>query len=284
MFRKDSSMTTRFPNGTSNGQAHHDIDWAQFTAHAMFEGGQAFLKTISSAAPTLDEAQLQAEENQAEQRLTQAIDAAKRYRANPGPHLLSAARNWSRKQALAILREKMEGKPIRQDFYQPFQFDLQQEIAFLISDIQSFWEQEDEQKAAAEQRAAAAKREEAEQAFGAAYPYIRGLNEALLHGERERQSTFNAGQQAAQQWAARYGESVKERERVLEEREKRIRERELQDYEHQRAMRALMIGEQRTSFADTMIRTGKNTLGCLLLWFLLVAGILVAIYFAFPHH
>lgn len=277
-------MTTRFPTGTSNGQANQLHDWSQLTAQAMFEGGQAFLRTISSAAPTLDEAQLQADENQADQRLTQAIDAAKRYRTNPGPHLLSAARNWSRKQAIAILREKMEGKPIRHDFYQPFQCDLHQEIASLISDIHLFWEQEDELQEAARQRAAAAKREEAEQAFGAAYPYIRGLSDALLNGERERQSTFNAGQQAAQQWAAKYGESVKERERGLEEREKRIREREMQDHEHQRAMRALMIGEQRTSFADTMIRTGKHTLGCLLLWFLLVAGILLAIYFAFPHH
>lgn len=277
-------MTTRFPNGTNSNNANNGYDWSQFTAQAMFEGGQAFLRTISSAAPTLDETQLQADENQVDQRFAQALDAAKRYRANAGPHLLSAIRNWSRKQAITILREKMEGKPVRHDFYQPFQFDLQQEIALLISDTHLFWEQEDEQRATAEQQRAAAKREEAEQAFGAAYPYIQGLSDALLHGERERRSIFNDGQQAAQQWATKYGESIEEREKVLEERERRIREREMQDHEHQRAMRALMIGEQRTSFADTMIRTGKNTLGCLLLWFLLVAGILVAIYFAFPHH
>lgn len=276
-------MTTRFPNSTGNNHAHHGVDWSQLTAQAMFEGGQIFLRTMSSAVPPLDEAQLQVDENQADLRFAQAIDSARRYRANPGPHLLSAVRNWSRKQALALLREKLEGKPVRHDFSQLFQFDLQEEIAFLISDIHLFWEQEDEQRAAAEQQQAAAKREEAERAFGAAYPYIQGLNDALLNGERQRQGIFNDGQHAAQHWAVNYGESVRERERALEEREKRIRERETQDCEHQRAMRALMLGDQRTSFAGTIIRTGKNTLGCLLLWFLLVAGILVAIYFAFPH-
>lgn len=278
--REETSMTTCSPDNHSNKR----YDWTQLMAQAMLEGGQAFLRTIGTAVLPIDDAQLQADEKQVDQRFARGLDAARRDRANPGPHLLSAVRNWSRKQALAILREKMAGKPIRHDFYQPFQFDLQQEMAFLISDIQLFWEQEDEQRIATEQRQSAAKREEAEQAFGAAYPYIRGLSDALLNGEQQRQSIFNDGQHAAQDWAAKYGESVRERERAIEEREKRIRERETQDYEHQRAMRALMLGDQRTSFADTIIRTGKNTLGCLLLWFLLVAGILVVIYFAFPHH
>jgi hypothetical protein len=271
-------------NGNANGQATTGVDWSQLTAQAMFEGGQAFLKTISSAAPDLDEAQLQADEDHADLRFLNAINAAQQNRANPGPHLLSAIRNWSKKQAFAILREKIAGKPIRQDFYQPFQYDLQEEIASLISDLHLFWDQEDEQREAAEQQHSAAKREEAERAFGAAYPYIQGLGDAVLSGERQRQVIFNDGVQAAQGWAAKYGDSVKERERLMEEREKRVREREAQDYEHQRAMRALMIGDQRTSFADTVVRTSKNTLGCLLMCLLLFAGILLAIYFAFPHH
>lgn len=71
-------MTTRFPNNTSNDQANHGVDWSQFMAQAMFEGGQAFLRTISSAAASLDEAQLQADEAQIDLRFAQAIDAAKR--------------------------------------------------------------------------------------------------------------------------------------------------------------------------------------------------------------
>lgn len=273
-------------NGYTNGNGHTNtgFDWPQLIAQAMFEGGQAFLKAISSAAPDLEEAQLQADENQADYRFTKAINVARQNRTNPGPYILSAVRNWSRKQALAILREKIAGKQIRQDFYQPFQYDLQEEIASLISDLQQYWDQEDEQREAAEQQHIAAKRKEAERAFGDAYPYIQGLSDVVLDGERQRQIIFHEGVQAAQGWAVKYGDSVKERERLIEEREKRIREREAQDYEHQRAMRALMIGDQRASFADTVVRTGKNTFGCLLLWVLLIAGILLAIYFAFPHH
>src|SRR6266496_496716 len=167
-------MTNSYTNATTNntGVNNTSIDWTQLTAQAMFEGGQAFLKTISSAAPKIDETQLTQDEDQVDRRLAQALDYARRARTNPSPHILSAVRNWSRKQAIAILREKVAGKQVRQDFYQPFQFDLQQEIATLIVDLQLFWEQEDEQREAAEQQRLAAKREEAEQAYGAAYPYI----------------------------------------------------------------------------------------------------------------
>ncbi|GCE09198.1 hypothetical protein [Dictyobacter aurantiacus] len=260
---------------TSTNSVHPD--WTNFIATAMFEGGQAFLKTISSASSTIDEAQLQADEKQADRRLAQAFDAAKRDRANPGPHLLSAVRNWSRKQALAILREKAAGKQIRQDFYQPFQYDLQQEISTMILDLQLFWEQEDE-------RRAVAKRKEAEQAFDAAYPVVRGLNDAVLDGERERRAVFESGQQMARDWANKYEESVKTREQQIEEREKLIGQQERENREHQLALRSLARWDDRASFANTMVSTGKNTIGCLFLWLLLVAGILVAIYFAFPHH
>jgi len=272
-------------NTHTNGNTNHvSVDWSQLVAQSMFEGGQAFLKTISSADPNLDDAQLQVDENQADLRSAQALDSAKRSRGNPGPHILSATRNWARKQAIAILREKVAGNPIRQDFYQPFQFDLQQEVASLISDIQLFWEQEDEQRAAAEQQRAAVKREEAEQAFGAAYPYIRGLSDAVLNGERQRQTIFNDGQKATIDWAAKYGESVKKREDDVVEREKRVQEQEQQMREHQLALRSLATWDDKTSFLNTIVNTGKNTIGCLFIWFLLVAGILLAIYFAFPHH
>ncbi len=219
-------MTHSYPtnNATTNNVHANNVnfDWTSFIANAMFEGGQAFLKSISSAAPNSDEAQLTQDENQVDRRLAQALDHAKRARTNPGPHLLSAVRNWSRKQAIAILREKVAGKQVRQDFYQPFQFDLQQEISTMILDLQLFWEQEDEQQAAAVMQQAAAKREEAEQAFGAAYPVVRGLNETVLNGERERRAIFESGQQAVQNWANKYEESVKTREQELEARAKLV--------------------------------------------------------------
>ena len=176
------------PNATTyNGSANNGSDWTQLIAQASYEGGQAFLKTIGNADPSLTDAQLEADENQVELRYARSLDYARRDRSNPGPHIMSAVRNWSRKQALAILGEKVAGKQIRQDFYQPFQLDLQQEIATMISDLQQHWEQEDEQRAIAEQQRLAAKREEAEQAFGSAYPYIRGLSDLVLNGERQRQ-------------------------------------------------------------------------------------------------
>ncbi len=134
------------------------------------------------------------------------------------------------------------------------------------------------------QQRAEAKREEAEQAYGAAYPYIHGLNDAVLHGERQRQSIFESGQQAAQSWANKYEESVKARERQLEEREKRLQQQEQENREHHIALRSLSKWDDRNSFVNTVVSTGKNTMGCLILWFLLVVGVLAAIYFAFPHH
>ena len=145
----------------------------------------------------------------------------------------------------------------------------------MILELQLFWEQEDERRAAVEMRQAAAKREEAEQAFGAAFPVVRGLNDAVLNGERERRAVFESGQQAAQGWVNKYEDSVKAREKLLEERENR---------EHQIALRSLAKWDDRNSFANTIVSTGKNTIGCLFIWFLLVAGILAAIYLAFPHH
>ena len=270
---------------TNNAQAKNaHMDWSRFMAQAMFEGGQAFLQAVSSVVPTTDDAQLQADENQADRCIVQDLHNARRSRTHFGPSILSAVRNWSRKQAIAMLREKVAGKPIRQDFYQPFQSDLQQEISAMIRDLLLFWEQEDEQRAAAEKQRAQAKREEAEQAYGEAYPYIHGLNDAVLHGERQRQSIFESGQQAAQSWANKYEESVKARERQLEEREKRLQEQEQENREHHIALRSLSKWDDRNSFVNTVVSTGKNTMGCLFLWFLLVAGILAAIYFAFPHH
>ena len=276
-------------NGSANpanidGNSSYEVDWSQIRSHALFEGGQAFLNTMSRAVPTLDESQLYVDEQQAERRFIRALDSARQNRANPAPHFLSAVRNWSRKQALAILREKVAGNQIRQDFYQPFQLDLQQEIATMISDLQQSWEQEDEQRASAEQQRLAAKREEAEQAFGSAYPYIRGLSDLVLNGERQRQTIFESGQKAAQQWADQYGASVKERERQLEERVHRIQEQERENREQQLALRSLARWDDKRSFADTVVHTGKNTIGCLFLWLLVVVGILLAIYLAFPHH
>jgi hypothetical protein len=246
-------------------------------AQAMLEGGKAFLDTISNAPVGITENQLKSEESLATQRKNRAVERAKRNRVNPEPSFLSAIRNWSRLQAYDLLMKKVAGKKIRNDFYQSFQLDLQQEIEDLSDEIQTSWQIEDEQRVAAKQQ-------KEEQTFGMAHKYIVGLNDAILNGERQRQEIFNDGVQAALSWAVKYGDSIKEREKSLEEREKRISEREKEDYEYNRAMRALMKGDQKASFVSNVVDTGKNTLGCLFLWFLLVAGILVAIYFAFPAH
>ncbi len=271
-------------NNTNNNSNTNGFDWSQIIAQAMFEGGQTFLKTISSAAPNITDTQLQADENQVDRRFARAIDYAKRDRANPGPHILSAVRNWSRKQAIAILREKVAGKQIRQDFYQPFQYDLHEEIMSLLSDIQLFWDQEDEQLLAAEEQRAAEKRAEGERAFGEAYQYVVGLHKLVLDGERQRQTIFNDGVQAATKWANKYEDSVRQREETLEARVKLIEQQEKENREHQLALRSLAKWDDRRSFADTVVSTGKNTIGCLILWFFLLAGILLAVYFAFPAH
>ncbi|GCE15063.1 hypothetical protein KTT_49220 [Tengunoibacter tsumagoiensis] len=256
---------------------------APIVATAMFEGGQAFLKMISRMASEIDETKLAQNEQQMEQRCDRALSNAKRARSNPVPHLLSAVRNWSRKQALVLLREKLAGKSVQKDFYEPFQFALQQEISTMMLDLQLFWEQEDEQRAEAARNQAVEKRKEAEQAYGAAYPYVRGLNEAVLDGERYRQVIFNDGQQAAHMWANKYEESVKAREKQLEEREKLIKVQEKEGHEHQIALRSLTKWDDRNSFANTVVNTGKNTIGCLVVWVLVILGILLAIYLAFPH-
>ena len=143
---------------------------------------------------------------------------------------------------------------------------------------------EDEQRDLQSEQRSAAKREEAEQAFGSAYPYIRGLSESVLDGERQRQAIFESGQKAAQQWAESYGESVKEREQQLEGRIQRIQQQERENREHQLALRSLAKWDDKRSFMDTAVHTGKNTLGCLFLCLLVFVGILLAIYLAFPHH
>jgi hypothetical protein len=285
--REGTSMANYHSNTNAtpyNRHSNQKNEWTQFIAQASYEGGQAFLKTIGNADPSLTDAQLEADELHVEQRYVRSLDYARRDRSNPGPHIMSAVRNWSRKQALAILREKVAGKQIQHDFYQPFQLDLQQEIATMISDLQQDWEQEDEQRDVAERQRIAEKRQKAEQAFGSAYPYIRGLSESVLNGERQRQTIFESGQQAAQQWAQYYGASVKERERQLEERIDRIQAQERENREHQIALRSLAKWDDKRSFADTVVHTGKNTLGCLFLWLLVIVAILLAIYFVFPHH
>jgi len=282
-------MTT---NPYATNQAAHNqapaqtasIDWTSLMTQCMFEGGQAFLKTVSNANTCLDKAQLLHDEKQVDQRLAQALANAQRARNNPDPHVLAAVRNWSRKQAIAILREQVAGKPIRQDFYLPFQYDLHQEIATMVLDLQRFWDQEDEQRVAAEQRRLAAKREEAEQAYGAAHPYIRGLNDAVLQGERERQAIFESGQQAAQGWATKYEESVNRREQEIEARMQHIARQEQENRAHHLALRSLTKWDDRRSFADTVVSTGKSTVGCLFLWLVLIVGILLAVYFTFPAH
>jgi hypothetical protein len=277
---------TNYTNNTNNtnNNVNNGIDWLQITAQAMFQGGQVFLETIGNAAPGVDDSQLQTDENNADQRLARAIDRAKQNRANPGPYILSAVRNWSRKQAIAILREKIAGQPIRRDFYQLFQDDLHEKITSLISDIRQSWEQEDEQHRAAEERRVAAQREENEQAFGKAYKYVIGLQNAVLDGERQRQAIFESGQSVADTWASKYETSMRAREQELEARFKLIKQQEQETRDLQLAMRSLAKWDDKRSFMDTVVSTGKNTLGCLLLWLFIVAGILLAIYFAFPAH
>lgn len=262
-------MTT---HATTNG-----FDWTQLMNQAVQEGGQVFLQTMLQADPATTDAQLQAEADQLHQHSVHAESDAKRDRAHADLHILSAATHWSKQQALAMLRKKLAGTPIPKDFYPAFQISLQRQISSLISEIQAIWKQEDEQQLMIQ-------REEAEQAFGAAYPYIQGLSDAVLNGERQRQNIFTQGQQVAQKWAEKYEENLQQREQDLNERIKLIQQQEKENREHQLALRSLATWDDRRSFADTMVSTGKNTLGCLLLFFLLAAGILVAVFLAFPHH
>ncbi|HEY7416138.1 MAG TPA: hypothetical protein VH593_13170, partial [Ktedonobacteraceae bacterium] len=94
---------TRYTHHNSTGQkptTNQSIDWSQLTAQAMYEGGQAFLQAISNAPDTIDEAQLRADEKQAEQQIARALDYARRDRANAPAHLLVAVVHWSRKRAI----------------------------------------------------------------------------------------------------------------------------------------------------------------------------------------
>jgi hypothetical protein len=265
--KERTSMTT---HASTNG-------WTQLMDQAIQEGGQVFLQTMFQADPAATDAQLEAEAKQLHQHYVQAESDAKSDRAHPDLHILAAATHWSKQQAIALLRKKIAGTPIPKDFYQFFQNGLQRQIASLISEIQMLWEQEDRQQAVVE-------REEAEQAFGVAYPYIKGLSNALLKGESQRQTIFTEGQQAAHKWADKYEASMQKREQELNERIKLIQQQEKENREHQLALRSLATWDDRRSFVDTAVSTGKNTLGCLFLWFLLVAGILIAVFLAFPHH
>jgi hypothetical protein len=193
---------------------------------------------------------------------------------------LSSIRNWARGKAIGLLRDKQAGKSIRPDYMEVFENALRDEIIYRVAEVERAWKDADD-------HAAVARQTEQEQAFRKAHPYVIELYEAVIKGERQRQDIFHDGVQAAEKWANNYEESVKVRERLLEEREKRLKEREDQTYEHQRAMRQLMLKDQRVFLADNVVSTGRNalnTLGCLLIWVLLVVGILAAIYFAFPHH
>lgn len=280
-----TSMTNAFTNtntGAFSNQA--SLNWTPLLAQVTTEADHAFLGVILNAPLQLDDAQLQAEEKQADQQYTQALEDAKRHRVTAESSLLSAMRNWSRKQAIILLREKVAGKQLRQDYPVLFKADLQQQITTMLSDIQQFWKQEDEQQAAVEQQRIAVQRVEAEQAFGAAYPIIHGLGEVVLNGERQRQSIFESGQDAAKAWADKYEESVKRREDQLAERVMLIQEQERENRQHQLALRSLSRWDDRNSFLDSVISTGKSTVGCLLVWLLLLAGVLAAIYLAFPHH
>lgn len=272
---------TRYTHHSSTGpqhtNSHQSMDWSQLAAQAMYEGGQAFLQAISSAPATIDDAQLRADEKQADQQIARALDYAKRDRANAPAHLLVAVVHWSRKQAIPLLRLKKAGKSISPAFYQAFQPDLHQEITSMLSDVQLCWDQEDA-------RQAAAKRQEAEQAFGQAHHYVVDLYDVVLDGERQRQVIFNDGVHAAQNWADRYKESVAKREHDLEARIQIIQEQERENRAHQLALRELAHWDDRRSFVDAVVGTGKNTLGCLLLFALLAGGIILAIYLAFPHH
>ena len=78
---------------TYKSSANKNNDWTQLIAQASYEGGQAFLKTIGNADPSLTEAQLEADENQVELRYARSLDYARRDRRNPGPHIMSAVRN-----------------------------------------------------------------------------------------------------------------------------------------------------------------------------------------------
>ena len=260
------------------------FDPTHYMATAILHGGQAFLETISQATPGIDDTQLTSDEKKAERMLSKALMQARRVRSNPEPYLLSAARNWSRKQAIAILRDKIAGKAVRPDFYQLFQSDLQQEVATMLDDVQQAWQLEDEREADRGRAEAALTRAEAERAFGDAYPYVKGLADAILQGEQERRTIFESGQNMAQVWSDKLKESVNERENRVKQREDLIKEQERENREQQLALRSLARWDDRASFGNTVVSTGRKALGCLLLWLLLMAGALLAIYLVFPHH
>ncbi|GHO50850.1 hypothetical protein [Ktedonospora formicarum] len=260
------------------------LDWTELQTKATKDAQHTFLSVVLNAPLQLDDAQLQAEEEQAEKRYTQALLDARRHRATAASSLLSAMCNWSRKQATALLREKVAGKPMSPNYPELFASDLQQQFTTVRSDLQHFWKQEDEQQAVVQQQRIAAQRKDAEEAFGTAYPIIHDLGELVLHGERERQSLFESGHRMANAWADKYEQSVKKREDQLAERVQLIQEQERENRQHQLSVRSLSRWDERNSFLDAVVSTGKNTVGCLLVWFLLLAGVLGALYLAFPHH
>jgi hypothetical protein len=252
------------------------FDWTRTIAQATKEARQEFETTLLKG-DGLSKDQIVDMARDFKDRFQRALEAVKQGRHDPEPMFLSAMRNWARGKAIDLLLDKLAGKSIRPDYLEVFEQALRDEIISRVAEVERAWKSEDDQ-------AAVAYRMEQRGAFGKAHPYVIALHEAVIKGERLRQDIFTDGVQAAEKWANKYEESMRRREEALEARIKLIEQQERENREHQLALRSLALWDDKNSFVNAVVNTGKNTVGCLLVWALLVGGILLAIYLAFPHH
>jgi len=262
---------------TMTSSTGYPFDWTTTIEEAVFQGQHQFATTIANA-DELEDHQLQQEATTYEWRYKRAVGLAKQDRQNPGPHFLSAVRNWSRVQAIRHLRTKVTGGNIRDDYELVFEDQLKDEINHQVTIFKLGWATEDKQHT---QQALAARHAEQTQAFQDDHQHLIEAYDALETAYAGREKAVQAGYDRAEQFADAL-------EKRLEAHEHYLESTGWLWYAKGKDVRGQQQQDDTFSFVDNFIRVGGKTLGCVF-WLVLgtlflSVGIFAALYFAFPHH
>lgn len=250
------------------------INWAHITDTSIEQGIKAFFNAIVLSLP--DASTLVSEETTTRERMGKALERAKGNRRNPGPDVQSAVANWAKAQALSLISKKHAGEPLPADYHTAFQEDLRHQVEAFLTSIQTQWSEEDAKVASSKQAGDVAD-------FVDAAPIISNLAKLVLDGERQRQTIFIDGQNQAQKWAGSYETSLQQREKALEQQGTQLQAQAQELSQYQQSLRSGAVWDTRTSHANSVMSTGRNAFGCVVLWVGLALIVWGAIYFSFPH-
>ena len=248
------------------------FEWNTLEDRAYREGVSEFLSIVAIVIPFSAE-QWKTQEERLDERKNELLERAKKDRMNSDRYLLSFIRNWSRYKAVILMRREAEGDKREKTHEEDFKKCLQKQIDLVFPEIQNTWKLEDEQRAAAEQQRIAEQRAKSVESYKDAFPYVIDLNDAVIAGARQQQIAIDNGQQSAQRWADKYGESIKEREMLVEGRENRLADLELAAVQYKQVMYASLLGQEKPTFVDHAMRSGGKTLS--ILFWLIVSFIIV---------